>query len=120
MKADCIDIDECATSTHDCNQACANTPGSFECVCRVGFRQYKALFLIFNFDRPQNRKYLITFLKRNSCENINECHDHCNVLDVNSPDHADCTHFIHKCHPTGICVDTIGTYDCICDDAYEG
>ena len=47
MLADCIDIDECATSTHDCNQACANTEGSFECVCRVGFRQYKALFSIY-------------------------------------------------------------------------
>ena len=98
MKADCLDIDECATSTHDCNQACANTPGSFECVCRVGFRQYM----------------------RNSCEDIDECHDHCDVLDWKSPDHKDCTHFIHKCHATGICVNTIGTYDCICDDAFEG
>merc|ERR1712131_125980 len=98
LGADCIDINECATNTHDCSHACANTEGSFECVCRVGFRQYK----------------------RNSCENINECHDHCDVLDFSDPDHADCKDFIHKCHPTGICVDTIGSYDCICDDAYEG
>ena len=32
-----IDIDECATNTHDCDQLCTNTDGSFECSCNSGF-----------------------------------------------------------------------------------
>ena len=37
---DNLDIDECS-STHNCTelQNCANTPGSFECTCRPGYRE---------------------------------------------------------------------------------
>ena len=35
----CIDVDECATSTHDCdkNSDCKNVDGGFECSCKEGF-----------------------------------------------------------------------------------
>jgi len=35
----CVDIDECALSTHNCpeNSVCKNTDGSFDCECLLGF-----------------------------------------------------------------------------------
>ncbi|KAH9498711.1 hypothetical protein Btru_004630, partial [Bulinus truncatus] len=33
----CQDINECVTSTHNCEQICANTAGKFSCKCNVGF-----------------------------------------------------------------------------------
>eukprot|EP01088_Endostelium_zonatum_P002500 TRINITY_DN1307_c0_g1_i1.p1 TRINITY_DN1307_c0_g1~~TRINITY_DN1307_c0_g1_i1.p1 ORF type:complete len:912 (-),score=135.45 TRINITY_DN1307_c0_g1_i1:123-2756(-) len=35
----CIDIDECALDTHDCdrNARCINTEGSYRCVCKEGY-----------------------------------------------------------------------------------
>ena len=34
-----LDIDECASSRGGCDHRCHNTPGSFECRCRKGFKQ---------------------------------------------------------------------------------
>ena len=31
------DIDECATGTHNCDQQCHNTNGSYECSCHRNF-----------------------------------------------------------------------------------
>ncbi|XP_044588895.1 uncharacterized protein LOC123268077 [Cotesia glomerata] len=37
----CIDIDECSTNLHDCwpesHTVCVNLPGSFDCVCELGY-----------------------------------------------------------------------------------
>ncbi|KAK6927731.1 Protein kinase domain [Dillenia turbinata] len=32
----CQDIDECAEGTHQCEEICTNTPGSYRCSCRHG------------------------------------------------------------------------------------
>lgn len=36
----CVDINECATNNHkgDCDQICENTPGSYKCSCRDGYK----------------------------------------------------------------------------------
>ena len=31
------DIDECTAGTHNCQQQCTNTPGSFTCGCNTGY-----------------------------------------------------------------------------------
>lgn len=59
----CSDIDECRQTPSPCsNGLCENTPGSFRCTCRTGFRQqggtcigtvihinYKKMFTFFDF-----------------------------------------------------------------------
>ncbi|XP_024940052.1 collagen and calcium-binding EGF domain-containing protein 1 [Cephus cinctus] len=37
LKPVCIDIDECAEGTADCEQICNNNPGGFSCDCQEGF-----------------------------------------------------------------------------------
>jgi hypothetical protein len=32
-----VDIDECTTSTHGCQQMCNNTQGNFTCSCHTGY-----------------------------------------------------------------------------------
>ena len=34
----CVDINECGQGTHNCEQLCINTVGSFVCNCRSGYR----------------------------------------------------------------------------------
>lgn len=33
----CGDVDECAAGTHQCEQTCVNTPGSYYCLCASGY-----------------------------------------------------------------------------------
>ncbi|CAG2069478.1 unnamed protein product, partial [Timema podura] len=33
----CSDVDECSSESHDCQQTCINTPGSYLCDCKKGF-----------------------------------------------------------------------------------
>ena len=35
----CVDIDECLKKTHNCQQICVNTLGSFYCQCSAGFEE---------------------------------------------------------------------------------
>ena len=37
VDGECRDIDECLTATCDANASCQNQPGTFACVCNVGF-----------------------------------------------------------------------------------
>ncbi|KAI0223787.1 hypothetical protein LSAT2_025085 [Lamellibrachia satsuma] len=48
----CVDKDECSAGTHNCDQTCTNTVGSFECSCPQGYD-------------------LAT--DRHTCNDINEC-----------------------------------------------
>ncbi|XP_064091137.1 sushi, von Willebrand factor type A, EGF and pentraxin domain-containing protein 1-like isoform X2 [Macrobrachium nipponense] len=36
-RQDCIDINECAKNNGGCDQRCLNSPGSFSCLCNVGY-----------------------------------------------------------------------------------
>ena len=33
-----MDVNECMTGAHNCEQLCSNTPGGFMCECNLGFR----------------------------------------------------------------------------------
>ena len=42
----CVDIDECFSSTHNCkaseNEYCLNLPGTYKCICAIGFLPNKS------------------------------------------------------------------------------
>ncbi len=37
----CIDIDECRIGEHNCEKGCLNVPGSYHCLCPLGFKLNK-------------------------------------------------------------------------------
>ena len=39
-----VDIDECVTGTHSCQQRCINTEGSYNCFCYGGFMKRFKIF----------------------------------------------------------------------------
>ncbi len=118
----CVDIDECAEETDNCDEAavCTNTEGSFTCECKDGYSG-----------------------DGTSCTDIDECEDE---LD-NCHDDATCTNtpggFTCECNngyegdgvtctPTGClsagldcdenadCIDDGGVFSCECKEFYEG
>uniref|UniRef100_A0A2C9JPX0 EGF-like domain-containing protein n=1 Tax=Biomphalaria glabrata TaxID=6526 RepID=A0A2C9JPX0_BIOGL len=74
----CQDIDECTTSSHNCEQICENTEGKFNCKCFYGFT--------LDIDRAH-------CVKRNvdvcAGSNLN-CSDICTVDLVTNTSHCSC------------------------------
>ncbi|VDP13707.1 unnamed protein product [Soboliphyme baturini] len=124
---ECVDIDECVEGGSNCDQRsedCHNTIGSFTCACKSGFR----------FEYP------------GICVDINECvldfHNctHSGELCVNtepgfkcvcgpgfsssSPDSVpcvdvnECARNTARCPNTTTCINTVGSYYCVCKDDY--
>ncbi len=46
----CVDLNECTGKTHNCQQTCTNTQGSFTCSCDVGFTPSNAATVCTNID----------------------------------------------------------------------
>ncbi|XP_005986648.1 fibulin-5 [Latimeria chalumnae] len=114
---ECIDIDECATDTHQCNptQLCINTEGGYTCSCTEGY-----------------------WLIEGQCLDIDECrYGYCQQLCANTPGSYSCT-----CNPgfilnpdnrscqdvdecagestcSQICFNTYGSFLCRCNAGYE-
>ena len=83
------DIDECALDLARCapNSQCVNTPGSYRCDCKPGYR---------SSDADDNDHGL-------RCFNVNECHEGRHDGE-------------HACPAGALCRDTDGAYECICRD----
>ncbi|GIY99818.1 neurogenic locus notch 2 [Caerostris extrusa] len=39
-RQDCLDVNECLDSNGGCDQRCINSPGSYNCLCNVGYELY--------------------------------------------------------------------------------
>ena len=115
----CEDIDECSqTTTCDANAACLNTDGSFMCSCNVGYRGDGVTCKVGECDDrrcPPNQKCV--------SPTTNECH--CNQgfimnAELDFCEDVDECMFDHDCHQNSVCVDSDGTYACICNPGYIG
>jgi cysteine-rich repeat protein len=93
----CVDVDECLSfgkcvSTDD-GGVCKNTDGSFECRCRTG---YSGTGIWQDWKDPVTQE-----LVKGGCEDIDECNK-------NS----------HSCVKLQSCVNTVGSFQCICPEEY--
>ncbi|PIK53339.1 putative latent-transforming growth factor beta-binding protein 2-like [Apostichopus japonicus] len=63
---DCIDVDECALDTNDCQQNCSNTIGGYDCLCERGYK--------------------VVTSNPSECEDVDECSsglDNCEQVCIN-------------------------------------
>ena len=93
----CTDIDECAEETDECSPdaTCNNTIGAYECYCVEGY-----------------------FGDGFSCMDSDECaegDEAMTFMNVTDPLYG-----MNDCSEDGFCSNTIGGYNCTCDDGYEG
>ncbi|XP_035381534.1 latent-transforming growth factor beta-binding protein 4 isoform X2 [Electrophorus electricus] len=119
LNGHCTDVDECRQNPSPCsNGRCENIPGSYRCVCPVGYR-----------------------IQGNSCTDVNECDDtlQCPGQEcVNTPGSYRCVSCrpgfaivsrrctdIDECRqgrplcPNGYCENTLGSYRCVCRLGYK-
>ncbi|CAH3192720.1 unnamed protein product, partial [Porites evermanni] len=121
------DRDECSSSISPCPEQadCENALGSFRCLCRPGYKG--------------------TDSQNSSCADIDECKISgscfrvgcinfpgsfkcdCGITglfydpqDRNCKDIDECSDGSFECNPLAFCINTYGSYACICPDGYKG
>ena len=117
--AECLDIDECLTSMHNCdlNGICTNSPGSFRCSCRKGY--YGSGYFCVegqcsDDNCPENEKCVSPSTFDCECENGFSRDDIENCVDIN-----ECT-FENDCHSSAKCTNIVGSYNCACRAGSSG
>ena len=119
-KSDCVEIDECATDTHYCgkNAECINRLGTFECTCNSGFHQHGLLC----YDISE------CAIGEHNCNTHAECTNTEGSFTCSCKkgfegdgficsDKDQCSSDAHICNTAtynSTCVNTIGSYQCLC------
>ena len=124
-----IDVNECEYGLDTChdNATCNDTIGSFYCICDTGFEgdgvncssESESVVKTNQFivDHP----YLITVWVP---WHFNQFSWTLQLLDVNLlsflTDINECELEEDLCHPNATCFDTTGSYECACNDGFQG
>ncbi|KAI8778024.1 fibrillin-3, partial [Biomphalaria glabrata] len=122
----CQDIDECATSSHNCEQICENTEGKFNCKCFYGFT--------LDIDRAHCVKRDVDVC---GGSNLN-CSDICTVDLVTNTSHCSCNsgyslqgtntcvdinecdyNYLNLCGEKEKCVNSVGGFTCSCSPGFK-
>ncbi|XP_055860394.1 mucin-4-like [Biomphalaria glabrata] len=122
----CRDIDECATSSHNCEQICENTEGKFNCKCYYGFT--------LDTDRANCVKKDVDVCVGS---NLN-CSDICTVDLVTNTSHCSCNsgfslqgsntcvdinecdyNSLNLCGEKEKCVNSVGGFTCSCSPGFK-
>ena len=100
IKNDCIDVNECKEGKTNCtnNAKCVNYLGSYECECLNGFQ-------ISNGECKGIRFLFKTLIK---------------LIELNYKDINECYNGTHECQTFSHCINTIGSYRCMCNTGYFG
>ena len=111
---ECADVDECSDGRlNDCDARttrCTNTPGSYKCKCRPGYRPLdgppgassRQAAALLSAGTPVVSAGESRALQK--CQDVNEC--------------ADAR--LNRCHPAARCINTPGSYKCVCRSGHLG
>ncbi|XP_022080925.1 fibrillin-1-like isoform X2 [Acanthaster planci] len=137
----CRDIDECARGINACHRdaTCVNIPGSYRCECNPGFAGDGNLCVPVD---PTTCADLPCFNGRVACrdlvlEDILRTTDLANTAIIKlfecgpcpdgyfgngeiCQDINECSLNLFDCHQNATCVNTEGSYECLCDPGYVG
>ncbi|KAE8625546.1 hypothetical protein XENTR_v10006315 [Xenopus tropicalis] len=109
------DINECATDNGNCSQICVNKPGTYQCLCRSGYRLHVNNKLCIDIDECAESRNICGTAQ---CKNVRStyvclCEDgyKYDELTKSCQDIDECLE--GRCEQT--CVNSPGSYSCHCD-----
>ena len=121
--ATCVDVEECSNNEHTCDittQECLDVPGSFMCLCKLGFEPKDGLCVdldecaLHGHDCDQNAA-CSNRLGSYECKCKSGFAGNGTVCD----NFDECSEGLHDCGTSAHCVDRFGHYACDCDDGFQ-
>jgi len=119
----CVDIDECATETDNCdaNASCTNTLGSFECACNDGYSGDGTTCVdidecVTGDDNCDANASCTNTLGSFECAcNTGYSGDGETCVDID-----ECVTETDNCDANASCANTLGSFECECNTGYTG
>ena len=119
------DIDECSIGADNCGVTaqCVNTLGSFDCVCRAGYEQdgrnCRGIYSSLNMQCNGLQGILVCTYNEEQYY-VQHCQLYTFLLSVRSADINECSRGTDNCNANANCINTQGSFQCVCRDGYEG